>query len=118
LSCGRVISELNNSLPPVLWLIHESPISLKEFNHAIPKEITAKIKIYVASDYCADSLSRVGQDIMLDAIKALDKEHFINARFIFIGEQYEKRNETRLVFPINEIDVLVRHIVFVIEKQR
>jgi glycosyltransferase involved in cell wall biosynthesis len=60
LASGRAVLALLDSLPPVIWWIHESPIAYDEFKHCLPKELPPGIKAYTVSDYSANSLNKAG----------------------------------------------------------
>ena len=51
LVCCPAIKQLNNSLPPVLWWIHEGTFGLKFLKSQIPAEIGNNIHIYCGGEY-------------------------------------------------------------------
>lgn len=51
LACGWAIKQLNNSLAPVLWWIHEGSMGLSAFQSLIPQQIAQNIHIYCGGEY-------------------------------------------------------------------
>jgi len=68
LACGRVISALNDSLPPVLWWIHESPLAVKLLESIIPAKTGANVRMYACSDYSARALYKTGLTYKFESI--------------------------------------------------
>lgn len=60
LASSKVIEILNNSLPPVLWWIHESEFAFRIFRDCIPNQIKKNIHIYPVSNYVKDLLKIYG----------------------------------------------------------
>lgn len=51
IACGQAVKMLNNSLPPVLWWIHEGSVALDILKSQIPAEIGDNISVYCVSEY-------------------------------------------------------------------
>jgi GT2 family glycosyltransferase len=60
MSCYDVIYMLNDSLPPVLWWLHEGSYVLDEMRGAIPSTISDRISVYAISDYTIRVLKEGG----------------------------------------------------------
>lgn len=51
LSCYDAIYLLNDSLPPVLWWVHEGAFATKLMRPMLPKKLGNNVKVYTVSDY-------------------------------------------------------------------
>lgn len=51
LAVGNAISQLSDSLPRVIWWIHESEFAINVFQNMIPKRIGNNISVYTVSEY-------------------------------------------------------------------
>ena len=60
LICAKAVELLKNSLPPILWWIHEGEYALKHCQHILPCKLGKKVKIYTVSDYATDILKNAG----------------------------------------------------------
>ena len=51
LGCAQAIKALSDSLPPVIWWVHEGEYAFKHFQSQLPPVIGKNIKIYASIDY-------------------------------------------------------------------
>lgn len=127
--CIEAIKELEDTLPPILWWIHEGNFAFNLFKKKLPKGLNSQIHLYCASEYSQRMLNkfsksykseiircgiedlsqnnylkedvennkilfltvgtlewRKGQDLLLDAVKALEPSIREKAIFYIIGK--------------------------------
>lgn len=51
LAVGNAVSQLSDSLPRVIWWIHESEFAINAFRNVVPKKIGNNIFVYTVSEY-------------------------------------------------------------------
>jgi len=56
MGCANVVCLLKNSLPPVLWWVHEGEYALEHFRSILPDELGEKTKMYASSNYTINVL--------------------------------------------------------------
>ena len=113
LAAGRTVLALDESLPPVLWWIHESATGYNEFKHCLPDKLSNKTKAYVPSEYCAISLSNSGLSYNFGRLKygipdyALDEKQNNNkaaVTFLMVGAIDYRKAHDILINALNYID--------------
>ena len=60
MSCFDAIFALNDSLPPVLWWLHEGTYALNMMKSSMPKTLGNNIHVFSISDYTTNALSNAG----------------------------------------------------------
>ena len=113
LAAGRAVLALHNSLPPILWWIHESSTGYNEFKHCLPDKLSDKTKAYVPSEYCANSLKNAGLLYNLGRLKFGISDYALNVEqndnqeavtFLMVGAiDYRKAHDV-LINALNYID--------------
>ena len=64
LVCANAVEQLANSLPKVLWWIHEGTYALNAFQNFLPKRYGSNIFIYCGGEYSKEIVqSRIGRKI-------------------------------------------------------
>ena len=111
--CGRCVDALSNSLPPVLWWIHEGSYALDLFKDMIPTKIGRNIHLYCASEY-TQRLLRLNDkndqsDILQFGLK--DEQRLFNssnmekgkAAFLCIGSLEARKGQDVLLNAIEKL---------------
>lgn len=62
MSCYNAIYSLNNSLPPVMWWIHEGTYALSLMGAALPHNLGNNIHVFSISDYTKEAMVNAGFD--------------------------------------------------------
>jgi glycosyltransferase involved in cell wall biosynthesis len=110
---GRAIKALSYSLPPVLWWIHESPISLRHLRHTLPDKLSANIKAYAPTNISANALNSEGLSYNLDrlvygvtdyATQAMQKDYQKNTTFLLIANIQYRKGHDILMKALNRLD--------------
>jgi glycosyltransferase involved in cell wall biosynthesis len=116
--CYNVINLLNDSMPPVIWWIHEGSYVLKTFAGALPKRLGKNIRVYSISDYTTQRLRDLhvpydikqltwGIEDIGAAEKLLPREN--GAMIFVISGSFEKRKGQDIVLDaIKKLNVSVR----------
>lgn len=60
LAMGNAVSQLSDSLPRVIWWIHESEFAFNVFHNLIPQKIGKNVFIYAVSEYVERLLEKHG----------------------------------------------------------
>lgn len=60
LACSSAINLLENSLPPILWWIHEGSFAIDSLKHKIPKRIGKNVKVFCGGEYALKHFKNLG----------------------------------------------------------
>ncbi|WP_297417352.1 glycosyltransferase [Clostridium sp.] len=60
LACSKAIELLENSLPPVLWWIHEGSYAINSLRSNIPSKLGANIKVFCGGAYALHHFKKLG----------------------------------------------------------
>jgi O-antigen biosynthesis protein len=60
LACGNAIALLENSLPPVMWWIHEGSFAINHFRSTLPSRLGKKVTVYCVGQYALDKFNELG----------------------------------------------------------
>jgi glycosyltransferase involved in cell wall biosynthesis len=98
LACAKVVEVLANSLPKVVWWIHEGSYALKHFRHILPEKCSENVSIFCVGEYSKKIIEKKlkGNIELLSygVSDESDKDTFIKADLpitFLIAGSYEKR---------------------------
>ncbi len=63
LACFKAVELLSDSLPPVLWWLHEGSVAFNDFKDRLPKSFGSNIHIYCVSEYSKNILLHFIKDV-------------------------------------------------------
>ena len=108
--CGRCVDALSDSLPPVLWWIHEGSVALDVSRNMIPSKIGKNIHPYCASEYSRRLLRQYNLDYHSDILRfgMKDERESVPAsdrkeeklRFLCIGSIEDRKGQDVLLHAI------------------
>ncbi|VTU62497.1 hypothetical protein AMBR_MGDJBKAP_02033 [Leuconostoc pseudomesenteroides] len=116
--CHSYVNELLRfSDKKILWWIHEEDKLLKEYEHYIPNDLTAKLHIFCGSDRIMQSLSKLRPDLHLDTLfygcedqLLAHKDYFKNYRHrngeyvvTVIGRLCKRKNQLQLINAVKNL---------------
>lgn len=99
LASAKAIELLEDSLPPILWWIHEGSFAIDSLKHKIPKKIGKNVKVFCGGEYALKHFKNLGLKCEADILNyGVEDKTTINSKipdshkikFIVAGT-YEKR---------------------------
>ena len=60
IAVSTAVSKLSNSLPPVIWWIHEGKIAFEMFKNILPQSVGSNISVYAVSPYTQNVMNKYG----------------------------------------------------------
>ena len=110
LACSNAVNLLSDSLPPVLWWVHEGSFAMKHFIHLISDSFGKNIHAFSVSDYTEKIMKESGLKIKFEKltigvprISGKMKTVFNEEEIIFgVVGTIEKRKGQDLILQVNE----------------
>lgn len=81
--CIRVINELEDTIPPILWWIHEGTYAFGLFKKDLKKSLNKKVSLYCASEYSQKILDKYSSSYASEILRCGVED------FAVPGETYE-----------------------------
>lgn len=116
LAVGNAVSQLSNSLPHVIWWIHESEFAFSVFSNQIPEKLGKNVSVYSVSEYVerllrkknitTDGILQYGAD---DFLIGMSHEESGKKRFLVIGSVESRKGQDVAIKAFRKIPVEMRN---------
>lgn len=108
LATGYAVELLNNSLPPVIWWLHEGSVALNVLKDLIPEKFGKNISVYCVSEYSKNTLkNNINNDLNklpfgIADFSATKKAHD-KINFITVGTIEPRKGQDLLLKAIKKL---------------
>lgn len=111
LACANAIKLMEDSLPPVLWWIHEGTFALKHFENILPHKLGKNIHVYCVSEYVRRTLEsskfKYKSEILTCGLGniEIDKSELVynQYKFLIIGSLEERKGQDIMIKAIKRL---------------
>ena len=113
LACSKAIDLLRNSLPPVLWWIHEGSYAISSLKYLLPSKIGENVKVFCAGNYALEHFNKLKLNRNASVLNfgvADKKDLFLEAakddkiKFLLVGTYEKRKGQDIFVKAINLLD--------------
>ncbi|WP_315072957.1 glycosyltransferase [uncultured Clostridium sp.] len=113
LACSKAINLLSNSLPSVLWWVHEGSYAIDSLRNYIPNKVGKNIKVVCAGKYALEHFNKLNLNCKADVLNfgvsdkkivEFQKAKNDKVRFLLVGTYEKRKGQDILVKAINLLE--------------